>query len=295
MTDHAAATTPPVAKPRPHLAFQVIAIIGTLASCSGFYFTMSEIAAILDGPGVGMFNRGPGGSTGVFTSMWLVGFCVFVLGAVAMRNWRRATAIALGGFVFCIVLFVSMTAQRIFGVTWANRCEAGDVWFCYAAGGIHKHVLGGDAEARTKGNRFYLKGCKLVTLANGSDARPGYERDLDRSWSANSCRRLLEDKGIGGGVRTLACNGLSSICALNKKSACERRQKTCLPSIAKGDEKYCGDLRRECFEGDDACSDAVKMGCGDQEATKNATTQPQGTTPRNVETKGPKPDKGEHK
>ena len=126
--------------------------------------------------------------------------------------------IAGGGLVYCVILFASMTGQRIFSVTWANRCWAGDAWFCYAAGGLHKHVLGSGDSGRATGNKFYLEGCRL-----GGRNRSGnqdHDRDLDRSWGALSCRRLLEDTQLDIQGKEAACAGLAAICEMDGGDAC---------------------------------------------------------------------------
>lgn len=289
MTEHAARTEPEFAATTCRDGvYRLIAIIGAMVSCTGFYLSMIEMTAILDGPGIGMLSSRQG--LGVFSTLWFVGGFVFLGAANRLRNWRWSLTIVVGGLVYFIVLSASGLGQRILGVVWANRCNAGDPHSCYAAGGIHKHVLGSGEEARSRGNKFYLEGCKLGTQIDISNEREVYDRDRDRSWSAYSCRLLLEDQKTGNAGRLVACRGLSSICAINRESACERHDRTCVPKVAKRDEGYCDEMRRECSEGGNACSDAMKMGCGEQNKGEHTTIRSYRTAPQDTKMKRPAPD-----
>jgi hypothetical protein len=107
-------------------------------------------------------------------------------------------------------LFVGKVGQRIMRITWTSRCEAGDVWFCYAAGGIHRHF-----DRRARGDELYMRGCRLGSRV----------ASLDRTWGMLCCRRLLEDRRIDNKLRREACAGLAAICEVDRSEACSEAER----------------------------------------------------------------------
>jgi hypothetical protein len=240
-------------KPISQGIYRATAILGALASCSGFYFSMIEMASRIDGWGVGVLSKRP---SSAFPILWFLGAGVFLAGAIGMRSWRWTGMVFAGGCVYCVVLFCSLAGQRICSITWASQCEAGDVRSCHAAADVHKYGLGDD-----RGTRFYARGCQLGARDDAED-----ELGEDRDWSVLSCHGLFQD-----GQRDAACAGLSAICKTDIRVACQRYRGVCSPEKAADAVEQCEDLRRRCAEGHDACSAGAWLGC--KAWNKNVNTE----------------------
>lgn len=193
--------------------YRLLASGSALLAAAACYFALLEMAAILDGPGVGMFAKGPGGSLGLFVGLWIVGAIIFVVAARGLRSWRWTASLVLAGLLLFALLLTGKVAQRLCRSSWSTRCLAGQLRFCPAAAGVHK-VLGDREAAR----RFYLRGCQHAVQTD--------KRNGERRFGVLCCRRLLEQRPAAG-IKQKACEGLANLCHQKVAESCAVAQQLC--------------------------------------------------------------------
>lgn len=232
--------------------FRTLLLSGAVLAAAGGYFCLMEVAAIWDGPGVGLFARGPRGHIQLFGLVWLAGTILFAVGAARSPSWAwRGLAVA-AGLVLFVALLLAAAAGRIAAVTWPARCRAGDAWFCVAAGD-RLHQGAGLAAKRQEARVCYRLGCQRAgrrwTDVTGR---------LEAGWAFRACSRLL-DYGASED-RRLACTSLSDGCRWSRAQDCAEHQKVC-GARGRSDEETCSDLQNRCRGEIDVCYLAGRPEC----------------------------------
>lgn len=223
-----------------HRRWRYTGIVGALLSTLGFYLYIIDMAALIDGPRVGIFAEH--GSFGSFMLLWLGGLIVFVCATDKAPGGLWAGGVFAAGLVFLVILFASRAGSWIYHLTWPEYCAKGNAHFCYAAARLTK-------EDDWRWRDYHQRGCQIAGQSNRTER----EHYSNRRWGLVLCTDLLRTKGLDATTRAAACVGLAGICEAEKQIACANVRERCTP-ITPGND------RQSCKRGEEICAGDAR-GC----------------------------------